>query len=108
MLHLEAVNDKGAELRLMGQVNLHHKNEQECFGQSPDSDWIAEDLPVCYRQSFFSFCTYRGGYAGTATFCRASLAPVAAESGLTGAATQGKESSETRVGFPEDVAFWNK
>lgn len=55
------------------------------------------------RQSFFSFGTYRGGYAGTATFCRSSVAPVAAESGLTGAATQGKETQGARVD-----SFWNK
>ena len=38
------------------------------------------------RESFFAFCTNkRGGYSGTATFCRsAATVPVAAEAGLCG------------------------
>lgn len=39
------------------------------------------------RESFFAFCTARGGYSGTATFCRtAATLPVAAEAGLAGTA----------------------
>lgn len=39
------------------------------------------------RESFFAFCTCRGGYSGTATFCRTAITlPVAAEAGLAGSA----------------------
>lgn len=63
------------------------------------------------RDSYFSFCKIRGGYAGVATFCNSVTAqPVAAEDGMCGIAPLPPQNStmgdNARICFPAEEAFW--
>lgn len=66
-----------------------------------------------YRESYFSFCRIRGGYAGVATYCETlAAAPVAAEDGMCGTpaliAHKPSMGSSERICFPGDQAFWSR
>ena len=65
------------------------------------------------RDSYFSFCRIRGGYAGVATYCKTLTAcPVAAEDGMCGTlpliSQKSTVGSSERICFPDDQAFWNR
>lgn len=65
------------------------------------------------RSSYFSFCTYRSGYAGVATFCKTATAtPLGAEDGLCGtAAPQNmgmKDTAAQGVHFDTKDPYWGR
>ena len=66
-----------------------------------------------HRDSYFSFCRIRGGYAGVATYCnKATAQPVAAEDGLCGTVSllphKSSMGSSRRICFPDNQAFWSR
>ena len=70
-------------------------------------------LFAAYRDSYFSFCTTRGGYAGVATFCKKDTAQaVAAEDGMCGTlplvSHRSSMGDNARICFPLNDAFWQR
>ncbi|KAK9851374.1 hypothetical protein WJX84_012198 [Apatococcus fuscideae] len=63
-------------------------------------------------EAFYSFCTLRGAYSGTATYCRsAATQPVSAEEGLAGTIplrSSPASPAAARLGFSSDDPFWSK
>ena len=74
--------------------------------------YLLQTWCVC-RNSFFSFCTYKSGYAGVATFCREQTAqPLAAEEGMTGTVpmqnSHASGAAQHRIHFSPFDTFWNR